>query len=194
MSGDFWGDLVALQHVLERFHFHAEPVGDAEEHQDFICPVAVRVDFDVAGKDVRQGFEPEVPPGFGERVGRTLRLLVLIPLLLVTTSFRERTNEHGLDAEAAVREPAVGAFHVFAECEFHSPRPVGDEHFLGGPAELHFHDGVLPTDHVGTTVEQAGGRSAAAQGTVDVARLRNRSRHGRGLLGRPRATPRSHRR
>ena len=43
VRGDLLGDLVALEHVLERRDLEAQLLGDADQHQDLVGAVAVRV-------------------------------------------------------------------------------------------------------------------------------------------------------
>ena len=165
---DFRSDLVAFEDVLQRANLHAEFVRDAEQHQDFVRAVAVRVNAEIAGEYVGQGFESQVAARLGERAIGLLALLVGVPLLLVGKGFGEGAHEYGFNPEAAVREAAIGALHVLAEGELDAARCVGNEHLLGREAVLHFHDGVLTTDDVGAAVEQAGRGDSAAEGAVNL--------------------------
>ena len=57
---DLVGDLVALEHVLERADREAELLRDAAEHQDLVLAVAVAVDEALAREDLGERLELEV--------------------------------------------------------------------------------------------------------------------------------------
>src|SRR5205823_5430995 len=127
-------DLVSLQDVLERLDLEAESVRDTEQHQDFVGPVAVAVNLDVALEDVGEGFEPQVPARLGCLLAGLLRGGVLVPLLAVLLGLGEGADVDGLDAEARVREAAVRALHVLAEGELYAARAIRDGQLPAGPA------------------------------------------------------------
>ena len=60
MIGDLRGDLVAFEHVLQRLDLETEAVGDAEQHEDLIGPVAVAMHLQIALEDIGQRFKPQV--------------------------------------------------------------------------------------------------------------------------------------
>ena len=60
MIGDLRGDLVAFEHVLQRLDLETEAVGDAEQHEDLIGPVAVAMPLQIALENVGEGFKPQV--------------------------------------------------------------------------------------------------------------------------------------
>ena len=82
-------DLVAFEDVLERLDFEAEVVGGAEQHEDFVGPVAVAMDLEIALEYVGQRFQPQVAPRFHRRYGAGIldvglqRFLVGVPLALI---------------------------------------------------------------------------------------------------------------
>src|SRR5205814_1494634 len=116
-------------------------------------------------EDVGQCFQPEVAARLRafRRVGP-----VLVPELLVLAGLGEGPDQHRLDAEARVREPAVGALDVLAEGEFDAARAVADDQLAAGLAVLELDDRVLPADAVGTAVEEPAGGDAAGEGAVDL--------------------------
>ena len=80
MPGDLVGDLVPLEHVLERRDRHAELLGRAQHLQDLVLAVRVAVDLALALEDLRDGLELQV--GLGRDRVRALdrgRLPVLLP-------------------------------------------------------------------------------------------------------------------
>ena len=66
VASDLRGDAVALQNVLQRADAEAVIFSHAEKSQDFITAIAVRMHGQLAGKDVRQRFEPQVTPGWSQ--------------------------------------------------------------------------------------------------------------------------------
>ena len=59
---DLVGDLVALEHVLEGVDLEPELVGDADQHEDLVGAIAVRVHLEIAVQNVDERFEPQVAP------------------------------------------------------------------------------------------------------------------------------------
>ena len=70
--------------MLQGGDAEAHLLGDAEELENLVGPIAVRVDQSLALQDLDQRLELEVPPGSDEpfRAGALL-LFVLLPFLLV---------------------------------------------------------------------------------------------------------------
>ena len=67
--GNFFGHLVALQHMLEGGDFEPLLLGQAREHQDLVSAVAVNVNGARAGQQLGQGFQAEVAAAGGGRLG-----------------------------------------------------------------------------------------------------------------------------
>ena len=63
MGGDFLRDLVAFEDVLEGADLETVVVGDMDEHEDFILPVAVGVDETFAIENFDERIEFEVAGG-----------------------------------------------------------------------------------------------------------------------------------
>ena len=62
VRGDLLRHLVALEHVLERGDLEAELVGDAEQHQDLVGAIRMRVDEALAFEDLDERLELQVAP------------------------------------------------------------------------------------------------------------------------------------
>ena len=70
VRGDLLRDLVALEHVLERRDLEAHLVGDADQHQDLVRAIAVRVDEPLALEHLDERLELQVAPRRERRPGR----------------------------------------------------------------------------------------------------------------------------
>ena len=112
VRGDLLGDLVALQHVLQRRDAEADFLGQPQQHQDLVGAIAVRVDQAPALEHLHQRFELQVAPRRNR--GRVLLLACGIggPLGLVRPGPRERVANHELHAHAAGR---IAARSLLAE-------------------------------------------------------------------------------
>ena len=58
-SGDFVGDFVAFQDVLEGADLEAEFLGHAQQHQDFVFAIAMRMDVALAFEHFDERIEPQ---------------------------------------------------------------------------------------------------------------------------------------
>ncbi len=156
VSGDLRRDLVTFQNMLERLHFEAEAIGDAQQHQDFVGPVTMAMNLERAVEDVGERLQAQIAPwGHGILV-LAPRFLVVVPLFYISLRFAEGAHQHGFYAQARVRKAAIAALHVFAQRELDAARRIGQQHLVSAGAVLHFDDGILPADAVSATVQQAG--------------------------------------
>ena len=189
---DLLRDLVAFEHVLERRDLEAHLFGEADEHQDFVGAVAMRVDQALALEDFDERFELQVAARRG--AGRFV-LLVLLPRFLVGLGPDEGVADHEFHAAARDRIPArplQGALaeilRVLAERELDAGHGAGEQQLLRArlsPAQLD--DRVLAADRIGAAVEDVRGRDAAGEIAidVDVGRIEHVLHPGHGADGRP---------
>ena len=136
MRGDLLRHLVALEHVLERRDLEAHLLGQADQHQDLVGAIAVRVDEALALEHLDQRLELQIAPR-RQRGSAGLVLLVVLPGLLVRGA-RERVADHVLDAHArrriAARAGRPGRWRmlrVLAERELDARHRALEEHVLG---------------------------------------------------------------
>ena len=80
MRGDLPGHLIAFQYVLQRADLESEVVGHAQQHQDFIGPIAMRMHVALAFQHFHQGLQLQI-------AARRDRLLVAIQFGLVIAPF-----------------------------------------------------------------------------------------------------------
>ena len=59
-GGDFIGNFVAFENVLQRAHLEAKFFRDAKQHQDFVFAVAMRVNVALAFQNFDQRIEPQI--------------------------------------------------------------------------------------------------------------------------------------
>ena len=76
MRRDFLRDFVAFEHMLQGADFETVIVGDMQEHQNFILPVAVGMDQTLAFEHFDQGFEFQIARGRdGDFAARDFRVV-----------------------------------------------------------------------------------------------------------------------
>ena len=168
------GDLVTLEHMLKRVHLESEVVGHADQHQDFVGAITVRVHLEIAMQDVDQGLEPEVATR-RERVGIGLeRRAVLIPLLIVFLCPREPVAHGEVHAHPRHRKPALigrsggtRARDVFTQRELHDSERALEIHRIHGRTPTHLDDSRLTADRVRAPVEEERRRHTTCQRAID---------------------------
>ena len=170
MGGDLGGDLVALQDVLERLDPDAVPLGQPQEHQDLVAPVAVAVDLDRAVEDPGQGLEPEVAARRGPAASSSVGLRGLVGLPGGPDRPRPPRRRARWSASTPIR---VLGNRPRSRVTF-SPRanltPCGPSWRIRsrpGLAVAELDDGVLAADRVGRAVQEPGGGRPAGQGPID---------------------------
>ena len=176
MCRDLVGDLVALEHVLQRRDPEAELLGQPQQHQDLVGAIAVRVHEALALEDLHERLELQIAPGFD---GRRVLLSALDPGRprgLVRLRTREGVANHELDAHSAGRIPPrtllaelPHVLRVLAEREldaWHRAREL--EVVAAGLAPAQLDHQVLAADRVCAAVQHVGRRDAAGQVPVDV--------------------------
>ena len=169
VTGDFVGDFVAFEDVLEAGDFDVERFHRAEERDDFVLPVGVAVNPALAEEDFAEGFEFEVAAD-----GRAAVFFLAVEGFEILARGGETVVHEGGDAHAGLREARgvfgspVGLLHVFAEGEFYAGGGFGEFHLLGRGTEAEFDDGVLAADGIGGAVEEVGCGDAAGELLVNV--------------------------
>ena len=176
VRGHLPGHLVALEHVLERRDLEAHLVRDAQQHQDLVIPVGVRVHEAPAFEDLDERIELQIAPRRQHVLAVRLPAVVVLPGLLVGPGAREGVANHVLDALARRRVAArarplarPGPLRVLAERELDARHRAVEDELLGlrlAPAQLD--DRVGATDRVRAPVQHVGDRQAAGQVAVDV--------------------------
>ena len=72
-GGDFVGDFVAFEDVLERAHLEAEFLRHAKQHQDFVFAVAMRVNVALAFENFDERIETQIAARRDQRFSRRRR-------------------------------------------------------------------------------------------------------------------------
>ena len=86
MRRDLLRDLVALEHVLEGGDLEAHLVGEADQHQDLVGAVAVRVHEALAFEDLDERVELQIAPRRSTSWPAFFLRLVVLPVLAGTPS------------------------------------------------------------------------------------------------------------
>src|SRR6267378_3404250 len=161
-GGQFIGDFVTFEDMLESTDFETKLVGDSKKHQDFILAVAVRMDVAFAFEHFHERIEAQVAAR-GDEVffsGRNA-FVVFIPHFLVVARFGERSANCLFHAHARSGIPLGLAGHtevrtlgIFTQSELDSRQCAFERQSRGrlAPAELD-HDG-LPADGIGVAMEE----------------------------------------
>ena len=176
VRGHLLGDLVSLEHVLERGDLEAHLVGHADDHQDLVRAIRVAVHEPLALEHFLERVELQVALR-RKQVGRARRLLLVVrvPRRLVRLGPEERLAHHVLDAlpgrriASRRRVGRAGPLHVLAERELdagHRAREHQVARLGHAPLELDRHD--LAANRIGAAVHDVGRRRAARQVAVDV--------------------------
>ena len=105
VRGDLLRHLVALEDVLERRDLEAHLVGEANEHQDLVGAVAVRVDEALALEHFDERVELQIAARREHVLAGLLLRLVVLPLLAIGLGAREGVADDVLDALARRRKP-----------------------------------------------------------------------------------------
>ena len=105
VRGDLLGHLVALEHVLEGGDLEAHLVGEADQHQDLVGAIAVRVNQALAFEHLDQRVELQIAARREHVLAGLLLRLVVLPVLAVGLGARERVANDVLDALARGRKP-----------------------------------------------------------------------------------------
>ena len=95
----------------------AVAVGQAQEHQDFVEPIAVRMDLDRPVEDADEGLQAEVAPGRGAGVALGLLGVEGVEFGPVGAGLVEGALDGRLDAHAGVGEAADPSGDVLPERE-----------------------------------------------------------------------------
>ena len=176
VRGNLLRDLVALQHVLERCDLEAHLFRHANQHQDLVGTIAVRVHEPLALEHLDERLELQVALGRNDVLARGLLLVVRLPGLLIRLRARERVTNHVLDTHPRDRIPArpglaelAHVLRILAEGELDARRRSLEDEVLGArlpPPQLdHL---ILAANRVGASVEHVGRRQAASQIAIDV--------------------------
>ena len=64
MRGDFVGDLVAFENVLERPNADVIAFAKSQQHQDFILSITMTMNDSIAVEDLHDGVEFEIRAGW----------------------------------------------------------------------------------------------------------------------------------
>ena len=160
---------------MERSDSEAEVLGNAQEHQNLVRPVAMSVHENAAIEDPHERLESEVSSRRHRIFSARFRVFVGLPLGLVFLRLGEARSQRELDSHAGggvarrdtIRRPAVGSFWIFAEREL-DPRLRSLDEEIGrvfAPAQLDHC--VLATDDVGRAVEHVDGCDPTGESTQD---------------------------
>ena len=182
VRGDFLGDAISLQHVLERRDAEAHLLGQPDQHQGFVGAVGVRVDQPFAFEHLDERLELQVAArrngqwGAFPLLDRLALLVVAAPLLLVGARLGERLTDHVEHAHAgrrvaailAGRRRGVRALRVLAHRELDAGRSSLEQQTLGVGAPAQLDDRVPAADRVGAAVQDVGRGQAAGEVAKDV--------------------------
>jgi hypothetical protein len=176
---DLLRDFVAFEHVLQRRDLETELVGDAQEHEDLVGAIGMRVHQPLAFENLDERLELQIPPRRDDLFARLLAPIVVLPVLLVCLGADERVADDVLDAHARAgiagrrssrrAGAAAAALGIFAERELDARhRALEDEVLRTGLAPAQFDHLILAANRVGAAVEHVRDRQAAGEVAVDV--------------------------
>src|SRR5258708_18206079 len=121
MPGEDVGELVTLEHVLERSDLEVKIVRDAHEHEDFILAVRVTVYDAFAFEDFENSIELQI----AARGDFQFAAFKIFERALVIQGSAEFIPDNLFDSFARLRIPRcvtvapVALFHIFSEREFY---------------------------------------------------------------------------
>src|SRR5262245_18827949 len=122
MSGDFWGDFIALENVLQGLHANAVRLCEPQQHEYFVRSIAVAMDLYFASCYVGECLEPQVAAWFGDRFAACSRFGVSQPRFPIRLRFVEGAANRRLDAHSRVRVTRAAALWIFPKCELNALR------------------------------------------------------------------------
>ena len=163
--------------MLEGRDLESHLLREADEHQDFVRAVRVRVHQALAFENLDERLELQVASRRKRAAG--LGFLVILPGFLVGLRAGERIPDHELDASACRRvaqgrvrrlpqEPWL-LLRVLAQGELDPRERAFEEQVLRtGLAPAQLDDGVLAADRVGAAVQDVRSRQAAGEVAIDA--------------------------
>ncbi len=174
--GQFIGDFVAFQNMLKRADLKTELLCNAQEHEDFIFAVAVRVNVALAFQHLDERLEAQVAARRDEiLLAGSGTLVVVIPVFFVVTRFAERAanglfhpHARGGISPGLTRDAKVRTFGVFAKGELDAGHRAFKRKLCRGLAPAQLDDQRLTADGIGRAVKNIRGGDSARQITVNV--------------------------
>src|SRR5207302_199693 len=168
-GGQFIGNFVSFENVLESADFEAELFRNAEEHQDFILAVAVRVNVALAFQHFDKRLEAQIAARRNEIFftgGEAL--VVVLPRFLVVAGFAKCAANGLFDAQARGRIPPgltrdteVRTLGIFAECQLDAGKSSFERKLRSRLAPAKLDDQRLSADGIGGTVKNVRSRDSA---------------------------------
>ena len=158
MSCNFRGDLVSLQHMLQRPDSDPQPLRNSQQHQDFIRPITVAMNELLLIHNVHQRFQAQVPPRRQQSRGLVWcglhRLIVFHPLTAVVQGFHKCPVKRRLDTHPRVGEAVPLVLHILTQGKLHPLRSIRHDLIAGRFAILQFDDSILTANHIRRTMKQ----------------------------------------
>src|SRR6202007_2485972 len=175
-GGQFIGDFVAFENVLKGTDFKAKLFRNAQEHQDFILAVAVRMNVALAFQYLDERFEAQIAAWRDETFfSGSGALVVILPSFLVVAGFAKRSANRFFHAHARrgitlglTGNTEVRTLGIFAECELDAGKRAFERKFRGRLAPAKLDDQGLPADGIGGTVKNVRRGDTAREIPIDV--------------------------
>ncbi len=147
--------------MLESANFEAEFLGDAEEHQDFVFAVAMRVNVALAFQHLNERLKAQIAARGNEIfLAGSSALFVVVPGFLVIAGLAERATDGFFDAHARGRiafrlagNAEIRALGIFTERELDARHRAFERELRHGLAPAELDDQSLSADGIGGAVQ-----------------------------------------
>ena len=177
---DLFGDFVSFKHMLQGADLESKLIGHAQQHQDLVRTVAVRMHVPLAFQYLDQRVEFEVALRFCNAFALGKACAIIHPLLLILTRIGEGLTDDILNAHARrriacrtsaaaanVRSRIASALRIFSQRELDARRGTFKQDALRIFTPAHFRNRCHAANRVGAAMQNVRGGDAACECAID---------------------------